>query len=69
MLSILKKLISFNLIKQNYTGNVVTILKEILDYTSEENIQMKIMETLLPIVNPQIINLKENILNDVIIFF
>jgi hypothetical protein len=66
LLSIIKKLITYNLIKQNYTENIITILREILDYTTEENIQMKVMETLLPLVNPQIINLKEKILNDVI---
>lgn len=65
MLSIIKKLVTYNLIKQNYTGNVINILKEILDYTSEEFIQIKVMETLLPMVNPQTINLTENIINNV----
>ncbi len=65
MLSIIKKLVTYNLIKQSFTGNIITILKEILDYTSEEFIQIKVMETLLPMVNPTTINLKEEIINNV----
>ncbi len=65
MLSIIKKLVTYNLIKQSYTGNVINILKEILDYTSEEFIQIKVLETLLLMVNPQTINLTENIINNV----
>jgi hypothetical protein len=44
---------------------VINILKEILDYTSEEFIQIKVLETLLLMVNPQTINLTENIINNV----
>jgi len=65
MLCVIKKLVTYNLIKQSYTGNVINILKEILDYTSEEFIQIKVLETLLLMVNPQTINLTENIINNV----
>ena len=69
MLSLIKKFVTYNLIKQNYTGTVINILKEILEYTSEEIIQIKVMETLLPMVNPQTINLTENIINNVFCYF
>jgi hypothetical protein len=54
-----------NLIKQNHTGTIIQILKDILDNSSEEFIQIKVLETLLPMVNPQTIHLTETLVNNV----
>jgi hypothetical protein len=64
-LAIVKKLITYNLIKQNHTGVVIQILKDILDNSTEEFIQIKVLETLLPMVNPQTIHLSEALVNNV----
>jgi hypothetical protein len=64
-LAIVKKLITYNLIKQNHTSIVIQILKDILDNSSEEFIQIKVLETLLPMVNPQTIHLSETLVNNV----
>lgn len=66
-LSIVKKLVTYNMIKQNHTGVVIQILKDILDNSSEEFIQIKVLETLLPMVNPQTIHLTETLVNNVLI--
>jgi len=65
-LSIVKKLVTYNLIKQNHTGTVIQILKDILDNTTEEFMQIKVLETLLPMVNPQTIHLTETLVNNVL---
>lgn len=66
-LSIVKKFVTYNLIKQNHTGTIIQILKDILDNTNEEFIQIKVLETLLPMVNPQNIHLTETLVNNVLI--
>ena len=66
-LSIVKKLVTYNLIKQNHTGAVIQILKDILDNTSEEFMQIKVLETLLPMVNPQTIHLTETLVSNVLV--
>lgn len=65
-LSIVKKFVTYNLIKQNHTGVIIQILKDILDNTNEEFIQIKVLETLLPMVNPQTIHLTETLVNNVL---
>ncbi len=65
-LSIVKKFVTYNLIKQNHTVSIIQILKDILDNTTEEFIQIKVLETLLPMVNPQTIHLTESLVNNVL---
>lgn len=64
-LSIVKKFVTYNLIKQNHTAIVIQILKDILDNSTEEFIQIKVLETLLPMVNPETIHLTESLVNNV----
>ena len=65
-LCIAKKLVTHNLVRQNQTGTVIKILKDILDNSNEDFIQIKVLETLLPMVNPQVINLTEDLVNNVL---
>lgn len=65
-LSIVKKLVTYNLIKQNQTNTVIKILKEVLDNSSEEYVQIKVIETLLPMVNPQVIKLTDDLVINVL---
>ena len=69
ILSLIKKLLNNNLIKQNFTCKIIIILKEILEHSSEEFIQIKVIELLIPLINPNIINLTEDNINNVNIFF
>lgn len=64
-LGILKKLVTYNLIRQNQTSIVIKNLKEMLENASEENVQLKVIETLLPMVNPQVIKLSEELVMNV----
>lgn len=65
-LCIAKKLVTYNLVKQSQTNTVIKILKDILDNSTEDYLQIKVIETLLPMVNPQVINLTEDLVNNVL---
>ena len=64
-LSIIKKLVSYGLITQKHSNEIIKVLKDILTNSSEEFVQIKVIETLLPMVDPNIIQLSENLVNNV----
>ena len=65
-LCICKKLVTYALVKQQQTSHLIKILKDILDNSSEDSIYTKVLETLLPMVNPQVINLSVDLINNVL---
>ena len=64
-LAIIKKLVSYGLITQKHSNGIITVLKDILTNSSEEFVQIKVIETLLPMVDPSVIQLSENLVNNV----
>ena len=64
-LAIIKKLVSYGLIKQKHSNDIIIILKDVLANSSEEFVQIKVIETLLPMVDPDVIQLSEEIVSNV----
>ena len=62
-LDVIKKLISYNLLTQRYSNNIINILNTFLNNSSEEFVQIKIIETLIPLVDDKFFQLNEELVN------
>ena len=62
-LDVIKKLISYNLLTQRHSNNLINILNTFLNNSSEEFVQIKIIETLIPLVDDKFFQLNEELVN------
>ena len=62
-MDVIKKLISYNLLTQRHSNNLINILNTFLNNSSEEFFQIKIIETLIPLVDDKFFQLNEELVN------
>ena len=62
-LDVIKKLLSYNLFTQRHSKDIINILNNFLNNSSEEFVQIKIIETLIPLVDEKFFQLNEELVN------
>ena len=62
-LDVIKKLLSYNLFTQRHSKDIINILNNFLNNSSEEFVQIKIIETLIPLVDEKIFSISEDLAN------
>jgi len=65
---ILKKLITYNFITENEYNNIIKVLKDMYD-SSNEDTQLKILETLQSLISINVTKISEETLNNIMIIF
>ena len=65
---ILKKLITYNFITENEYNKIIKVLKDIYDNSNEET-QLKILETLQSLISINVTKISEETLNNIMIIF
>ena len=62
-LDVIKKLLSYNLFTQRHSKDIINILNNFLNNSSDEFVQIKVIETLIPLVDEKIFSISEDLAN------
>lgn len=73
LLLIIKKIVTSNLLNsvcnslnKNNLNNVITILKDIIENSSDEFLQIKVLETLLLLLNPELLSINQVVVDNIL---